>query len=81
MRHTKGANLDHHDKTGAARYGHPEAVARLIAAGADVDAQDHDGWNSLSTAVHEGHAEIVRMLLDAGCDVEAREKEGYCTPF
>ena len=50
MRHTKGANLDHHDKTGtsalhaAAQEGHPEVVKALIDAGAALDITDNRGF-------------------------------------
>ena len=53
----------------AAEYGHTEVVKLLLAAGADVHAQDN---YALRWAASEGHTEIVRLLLEAGADVHAQ---------
>jgi ankyrin repeat protein len=51
---------------------HPEIVALLIAAGADVSARTDDGDDAFSFA--EGNEEIVAMLTRAGADPHAKEK-------
>ncbi len=52
---------------GAARAGHP-IVARLLAAGADVNAE-HDGQTAISEAARSGYPETVRQLVEAGAPV------------
>jgi len=51
-------------------------VARLIAAGADVNARDNDGRTPLVRAAWYGHPDIVAALLKAGADVDARNNDG-----
>eukprot|EP00802_Teleaulax_amphioxeia_P017430 Tamp_17586.p1 GENE.Tamp_17586~~Tamp_17586.p1 ORF type:complete len:364 (-),score=57.01 Tamp_17586:290-1381(-) len=41
----------------------------LIHHGADVNAQDHDGWTSLTYASFYGRVSVVRFLLRHGADV------------
>ncbi|PIV33497.1 MAG: hypothetical protein COS34_07395, partial [Lysobacterales bacterium CG02_land_8_20_14_3_00_62_12] len=57
----------------AARSGDHAEVARLIEAGADVDAHDADGRTALMWAARYGRTDIVTALLDAGADVNARD--------
>jgi ankyrin repeat protein len=40
-------------------------VEALLAAGAEVDAQRHDGSTPLDLALNEGHAAVVSALLAA----------------
>ena len=47
------------------------AVARLLAAGADVEARSSSGLTPLLFAVREGRIEATQALLDAGADVNA----------
>jgi len=54
----------------AARGGHLEIVKELLAAGADVHAEDDA---ALRRAAHNGHLEIVKELLAAGADVHAED--------
>lgn len=61
----RGASLLHV----AAAQGHEQIVAKLLAAGARVQALDNDGANALVYAAYEGHAPIVKRLIDAGADV------------
>jgi ankyrin repeat protein len=60
----------------AAHAGDLAQVQRLLAAGADVNARDENGWSPLMQACYNaelkhGHADIVQALIDAGADIEA----------
>ena len=61
----------------AVRYGTPETVQALIAAGADVNATEVYGETPLHNAVRYGTPETVQALIDAGADVNAQDKFGY----
>ncbi|WP_018872263.1 ankyrin repeat domain-containing protein [Thioalkalivibrio sp. ALJ16] len=56
----------------AARYGHVEAVERLLDAGAEVDWRNSQGWTALYAATRKPEldpgARKVRLLLDAGAN-------------
>ena len=52
-------------------------VKRLIAEGADVNAENKKGSTALMWASGEGHPEVVRLLVDAGADVNAQNNKGY----
>ncbi|MFG3518359.1 ankyrin repeat domain-containing protein [Streptomyces bobili] len=54
--------------TWAAENGDVAAVARLLDAGADVDAPNSARRTALERVVSAGHAETVRLLLAAGAD-------------
>ena len=61
----------------AANLGRGDAVALLLAAGADANAADERGYTALFHACYNaeedrGHPEVVRALLEAGADKEAR---------
>jgi ankyrin repeat protein len=63
---------------GCARTGNPEAVARLLDGGAEIDARD--AWRCqtpLMWAAAEGHAPVVRLLLDRGAEVQAVSEAGF----
>jgi uncharacterized protein len=60
----------------AAREGSIDKVKWLLAAGADVEVKDNDGWTALIYASMYGYKEVVQMLLDAGADVEVKDKWG-----
>ena len=49
----------------AARYGHAEVCAALVAAGARAAARDRLGFAALDYAAAHGHARAVAVLLDA----------------
>ncbi len=49
----------------------PDAVRRLVAAGADVNVGTNTGYTSLMSAARQGHLANVAMLLQAGADVNA----------
>jgi len=60
----------------AARNGHTEAVALLLAKGAKVEAADNNGNTPLIVAAREGHTETVALLLEKGANIEAADKYG-----
>lgn len=61
----------------AAEKGDAKKTARLLAAGAPVDAGADDlRGTALLRAAGAGHAAVVALLLDAGADVNARDYTG-----
>ncbi len=61
----------------AARAGNTVQLDLLIAAGADVNTADNDGWSPLHYAAHLGHSECVKLLLAApGIDVNKANMYG-----
>ena len=51
-----------------AMHGRAKLAQKLIAAGADVNLADKDGWTPLSVAAFYGHPELIKLLLAAGAD-------------
>jgi len=64
----------------AAEAGYIEAVKQHLAAGADVNAKEDDGWTPLQFAAKYGHKEVAELLIAKGADVNAKTNEGY-TPL
>jgi ankyrin repeat protein len=62
----------------AARNGRVEAIAALVAAGADPDGHDHgfNGWTPVMHAVHKRQAAAVDELLALGADPDRRSGNG-----
>lgn len=61
----------------ASRLGHSTIVAKLLAAGAEVDSADERGFTALFHGCYDpdedrGRPEVVELLLAAGADKEAR---------
>ncbi|MBI5496887.1 MAG: ankyrin repeat domain-containing protein [Deltaproteobacteria bacterium] len=48
----------------------------LLACGADVDAQDHDGMSALMIAAAGGQVALVRRLLEGRASLDLRDKAG-----
>jgi N-acyl-D-amino-acid deacylase len=62
----------------AAPFGPPELIAKLIEAGADVNAKDVRGMTPLMLAVATDRQDktVIRMLLEHGADVDAKSNLG-----
>ena len=58
----------------------PSAVATLLAAGADVDAERADGVTALLWAAHADALDLAEQLIAAGADVNADDDHGV-TPL
>ena len=61
----------------AAHEGDAEAIARLIAAGADPDARDGAGRTPAHVAAFASQDDALRALADAGADMNALEGQAY----
>jgi len=55
---------------------HPEVVRILLAAGAEPNARQQQGWTALMSAANNGDAETARMLLAAGADASLKADNG-----
>ena len=55
----------------------PEAVRVLLAAGANVDAQDSADMSALMHAARRGNVAVVRALLDGGADRSLKDAGGH----
>jgi ankyrin repeat protein len=64
----------------AAYDGNIEAVKQHLAAGADVNAKDEDGYTPLYAVAGRGHKEIAELLIAKGADVNPKDEFGY-TPL
>ena len=63
----------------AAKAGHADCVAALLAAGACVERGGNEGWTPLMHAVNAGErecTEVCRLLLDAGANIAAVDNNG-----
>ena len=60
----------------AAAKGHEGVMARLLEAGASVDAKDGLGQTALILAALSGHEGVVARLLEAGASVDAKGDVG-----
>ena len=56
-------------------------VQALIAAGADVNAQNPEGETALHMAASHADGAMVKLLLKAGADVNVRDKDGRTALF
>ena len=74
-----GASLNEQLFT-AASDGNAEAIPALLAAGADLNARDNDGYVPLHSAAYSGHAGAIAALRAAGADPNARNNNGF-TPL
>lgn len=65
-----------HELMAAAHAGDLAQVQRLLAAGADVNSRDENGWSPLMKACYNaelkhGFADVVQALIEAGANIEA----------
>lgn len=68
----------------ATAVGSEPIVKKLLAAGAEVNAQASDGFSPLHLASQNGNVAVARVLLDAGCNVDpeaAFEEYRHVTPL
>ena len=61
----------------AAEAGNIEVVKQHLAAGADVNIQDFDGWTPLHWAAMEGHKKTAELLIANGADVDLKDNLGW----
>ncbi|KAJ9584058.1 hypothetical protein L9F63_021595 [Diploptera punctata] len=77
----RDADLEATDRHGqtplnlAARHGHGDVVAVLLAAGATPDHADCDGWTALRAAAWGGHTQVVESLLEHGAAVDCADSD------
>jgi ankyrin repeat protein len=64
----------------AVRFGHPQCITELIAAGAHINALEPSGWSALYFAIPRGDINIVEELLASGATVNGTDNEGW-TPL
>ena len=65
----------------AASHGSADDVARLVAAGDDVDARSHGGLTPLHLACLNGHTATAEALIARGADIEAKSVNDGWTPL
>lgn len=53
-----------------------DIVREVVEAGAQLDAQDYNGWTPLMHACCRGHKLVVRTLLSAGASVDIESLDG-----
>jgi excisionase family DNA binding protein len=61
----------------AVRSGDHDEVKALLAAGADPNVSDDEGWTALMLVTVKGHLDVARELLTAGADVHAKNHKGW----
>ena len=60
----------------AVRNGHKNIVQLLIDRGADIEAQDYEGFTPLCKATRLYHESIINLLLEEGANVNKRDNQG-----
>ncbi|UCG55671.1 MAG: ankyrin repeat domain-containing protein [Phycisphaerales bacterium] len=59
-----------------ATQGNLERVKSLVEGGADINAQDRQGWTPLQTAIRRQQKEIAEYLVEKGADVKIADSVG-----
>ena len=78
--HPGGMNNGDTDLHTAAGLNLPLLTVSLLEQGADVHAQNKDGWTPLHVAARENASASAGVLLQRGADVHAKNKDGW-TPL
>lgn len=60
----------------AAERGHTPLVKRLLAQGANPEAQSRSGWTALMCAAHSGYPDLLEALLAAGANPARQRADG-----
>ena len=60
----------------AGRESNFEKVLKMIAAGADIESHNDDGFTSLHRAAGFGFADVVKDLIDLGANLDAKDCNG-----
>ena len=79
MPHPRTPDLDRAGRSKlhyAAADGDADAVLQLIAAGADVDLADFNGWTPLHFAAQAQSVPVIRSLLSGGATVDPLDNHG-----
>ena len=71
-----GVSIYSMDIFNAAKTGNVNRVRELIAAGADVNQQDNNGYTPLHWAAENGHQTVVQALIAAGANVNQPDNDG-----
>jgi hypothetical protein len=69
-------NLSESDKIKDADEVRAPMVGLLLAHGAPLDAQDHDGWTALMWAAWSGMPKVVDLLLEHGANLALADRHG-----
>jgi ankyrin repeat protein len=56
--------------------GYVDLTRMLIDCGADLSAQEKDGWTALHLASDYDHVDLARMLIECGADMSAQKDDG-----
>ena len=56
----------------AVKKGNLEIVKYLVGIGADVNAEDNDGWTALMSGASGGNLNVVKYFIEKGADVNAK---------
>jgi ankyrin repeat protein len=72
-------SIDHSLKI-ASMMGNLDKVAKLLEAGADINAQDSIGYTALHYAVDSEYPDVCQFLIEKGARLNIRSEEGF-TPL
>ena len=61
--------------------GNERGTEVLVAAGADINASDNDGYTPLHYAAGKGHSAIADLLIRCGADIAAQDNSFGTTPL
>ena len=64
------------DLHAADKKGDIATITTLLDKGADINAEDKNGYTPIHFAAHAGQLRSISVLLDRGADIEARDENG-----